>query len=218
MMDEIDKVGADFRGDPSAALLEVLDPEQNFAFSDHYLDVPYNLPKVLFIMTANLLDPVPPALLDRMEVIELPGYIEDEKYHIARQFLVPRQVEEHGRTPSRITLTDGALRRLIREYTHEAGVRNLERDIGAICRKVAKDIVAGNKTPQSVAETSIEKYLGPPRMFYGAAEERDEVGVATGVAWTEAGGDLMPIEVTVMDGKGGLQLTGQLGDVMKESA
>jgi ATP-dependent Lon protease len=309
MMDEIDKLGMDFRGDPAAALLEVLDPEQNHAFSDHYLDVPYNLSKVLFIMTANLLDPIPPALLDRMEVIELPGYIEDEKYHIARQFLVPRQIEEHGLTPAHIHFKDGALRRLIREYTHEAGVRNLEREIGAICRKVARRVAEavpddpdqdlsrgqdvappadlpgghGNEheaqpdpdmayplpsgegvqnvqaaadgwagggadidvdanadadvggsgkdghTPAQQAagvrvrtriinEKNLEHYLGPPQFSYGMAEEQDEVGVATGVYWTPMGGDIISVEVTVMEGKGNLLLTGQLGDVMKESA
>jgi len=218
MLDEIDKLGMDFRGDPSSALLEVLDPEQNAAFSDHYLEVDYDLSQVLFITTANILDPIVPALRDRMEIIELPGYIEEEKIHISKQFLVPKQLEENGLKPQQLRFSDAALRHIIREYTHEAGVRNLEREIGAICRKVAKDVVGGHKAAQAVVETSLEKYLGPPRMFYGAAEERDEVGVATGVAWTEAGGDLMPIEVTVMDGKGGLQLTGQLGDVMKESA
>src|SRR5581483_11121867 len=218
MLDEIDKVGMDFRGDPSSALLEVLDPEQNTAFSDHYLEVDYDLSQVLFITTANILDPIVPALRDRMEIIELPGYIEEEKLHICRQFLVPKQLEENGLRPSQLRFSDAALRHIIREYTHEAGVRNLEREIGTICRKVAKEIVAGNKAPKSIGESVLEKYLGPPRMFYGAAEERDEIGVATGVAWTEAGGDLMPIEVTVMEGKGGLQLTGQLGEVMKESA
>ncbi|MDE3077323.1 MAG: endopeptidase La, partial [Chloroflexota bacterium] len=218
MMDEIDKVGMDFRGDPASALLEVLDPEQNTAFSDHYLEVPYNLSQVLFITTANILDPIVPALRDRMEVIELPGYIEEEKIHICRQFLVPKQLEENGLKPRQLRFSDRALRRIIREYTHEAGVRNLEREIGTICRKVAKEIVTGNKAPASVAESGLEKYLGPQKMFYGGAEEHDEVGVATGVAWTEAGGDLMPIEVTVMEGKGNLQLTGQLGEVMKESA
>ncbi|HLG71541.1 MAG TPA: endopeptidase La [Chloroflexota bacterium] len=218
MMDEIDKVGMDFRGDPSSALLEVLDPEQNTAFSDHYLEVDYDLSQVLFITTANMLDPIVPALRDRMEVIELPGYIEEEKIHICKQFLVPKQLEENGLKPSQLRFSDAALRHIIREYTHEAGVRNLEREIGSICRKVAKEIVSGNKAPKSISETSLEKYLGPQKVFYGAAEEHDEVGVATGVAWTEAGGDLMPIEVTVMEGKGGLQLTGQLGEVMRESA
>jgi ATP-dependent Lon protease len=320
MMDEIDKVGTDFRGDPSAALLEVLDPEQNNAFSDHYLDVPYNLSKVLFIMTANILDPVPPALLDRMEVIELPGYIEDEKYHIARQFLVPRQIEENGLTKAHIRFTDAALRRLIREYTHEAGVRNLEREIGTICRKVAKQVAEdmpteleqpevqangqaaqvaaniadriteplnghpagldgnretgiGNGEPDDaipthdarfpispaakqrdgevveteeaqeqdavsdmapapvelagtgrrlrarvIHEKDIETFLGAPRFSYGMAEEQDEVGVATGVSVTSVGGDTIGVEVSVMEGRGNLLLTGQLGDVMKESA
>ncbi|MBV9120560.1 MAG: endopeptidase La [Chloroflexi bacterium] len=218
MLDEIDKVGMDFRGDPSSALLEVLDPEQNGAFSDHYLEVDYDLSQVLFITTANILDPIVPALRDRMEVIELPGYIEEEKIHICRQFLVPKQLEENGLKAGQLRFSDGALRHVIREYTHEAGVRNLEREIGAVCRKVAKERVSGKRAPLSVAESALEKYLGPPRMFYGAAEERDEIGLATGVAWTEAGGDLMPIEVTLMEGKGGLQLTGQLGDVMKESA
>jgi ATP-dependent Lon protease len=218
MMDEIDKVGMDFRGDPSSALLEVLDPEQNTAFSDHYLELDYDLSQVLFITTANILDPIVPALRDRMEVIELPGYIEEEKIHIAKQFLVPKQLEEHGLKRGQLRFTDGALRHIVREYTHEAGVRNLEREISAVCRKVAREIVARSVTRETVTEQGIEKYLGPQKVFYGAAEEHDEIGVATGVAWTEAGGDLMPIEVTVMEGKGGLQLTGQLGEVMRESA
>lgn len=307
MMDEIDKVGTDFRGDPSAALLEVLDPEQNNMFSDHYLDVPYNLSKVMFIMTANMLDPIPPALLDRMEVIELPGYIEDEKYHIARQFLVPRQIEEHGLTPAHIRFTDGAIRKIIGDYTHEAGVRNLEREIGTVCRKIAKKVAeamppdegigyqvpgagsehrtpdTGHQTPDGVErptepldghldtpvpdtrhpipdmiqaaldiseaaqeqdavsdmapapaesattngkrlrkriirEADLAEYLRPPRYSHGVAEEQDEVGVSTGVYWTPMGGDTISVEVIPMEGKGALLLTGQLGDVMKESA
>jgi ATP-dependent Lon protease len=221
MMDEIDKIGIDFRGDPSAALLEVLDPEQNRAFSDHYLDVPYNLSKVMFITTANILDPVPPALRDRMEVIELPGYIEEEKLHIAKRFLIPRQLEEHGLTFAQLTFRDEALRRLIREYTHEAGVRNLERETASICRKVAKEVAEAEGKPRRgvvVTPERLSKFLGPQQHFWGVAEEKDEIGVATGVAWTEAGGDTMAVEVTLMDGKGGLMLTGQLGDVMKESA
>jgi ATP-dependent Lon protease len=266
----------------------VLDPEQNNMFSDHYLDVPYNLSKVMFIMTANMLDPIPPALLDRMEVIELPGYIEDEKFHIAKQFLMPRQIEEHGLTPSHIRFTDAALKRIIREYTHEAGVRNLEREIGTICRKIAKRVAeamppdapeerpteaqaaqppmgdgelatepldsklleeeavratvvaseaaseegevsdmapaieeaSGKRRMRAVVirEEDLEKYLRPPRYSFGLAEEQDEVGVATGVYWTPMGGDTIAVEVSLMDGKGGMLLTGQLGDVMKESA
>ncbi len=221
MMDEIDKIGIDFRGDPSAALLEVLDPEQNRAFSDHYLDVPYNLSKVMFITTANILDPVPPALRDRMEVIELPGYIEEEKLHIAKRFLLPRQLEEHGLTSAQLTFRDEALRRLIREYTHEAGVRNLERETANICRKVAKEVAEAEGKPRRgvvVTPDRLSKFLGPQQYFWGVAEKQDEIGVATGVSWTEAGGDILAIEVTLMDGKGGLLLTGQLGDVMKESA
>ncbi len=218
MLDEIDKVGVDFRGDPSAALLEVLDPEQNTAFSDHYLDVPYDLSRVLFITTANLLDPVPPALRDRLEVIELPGYIEDEKLQIARRFLVPKQLEEHGLAPSRLHFSEAALRELIRTFTHEAGVRNLEREIGAVCRKIARAVAAGDRAPHTIAAHSLEKYLGPPRYFAGVAEEQDQIGVATGVSWTPAGGDVMGIEVAVLEGKGNVTLTGQLGDVMRESA
>ncbi|MBI4321745.1 MAG: endopeptidase La [Chloroflexi bacterium] len=218
MMDEIDKVGADFRGDPSAALLEVLDPEQNYAFSDHYLDVPYNLSKTMFITTANVLDPVPPALRDRMEVIELPGYVEEEKAQIAKLFIVPRQVAEHGLSVGQLKFSDGALRHIIRGYTHEAGVRNMEREIASICRKVAKMVASGKRAPGSVTAGSLIKYLGPQRHFWGVAEERDEIGVATGVYWTEAGGDLATVEATLMEGKGNLILTGQLGDVMKESA
>lgn len=218
MMDEIDKVGQDFRGDPSSALLEVLDPEQNHSFSDHYLEVPYNLSKVLFITTANFLEPVIPALLDRMEVIELTGYIEEEKLEIAKRFLSPKQVQEHGLEEAGLRFTDGALMHIIRDHTREAGVRNLEREIGGICRKVAKVVAEDGAAPQVIATRSIEKYMGPVKYFWGLAEEKDEIGVATGVARTEMGGDLISVEVTVMDGKGNLILTGQMGEVMQESA
>lgn len=216
MLDEIDKVGADFRGDPSAALLEVLDPEQNFAFSDHYLDVDYDLSKVMFITTANILDPVPPALQDRMEVIEFPGYVEEEKTEIAKRFLIPRQRDEHGLR--NLKFSDQALRTIIREYSYEAGVRNLEREIATICRKVARAIAEGKTAPRLITPRSLNKYLGPPQYSYGVIEEDDEVGLATGIAWTAAGGDTMAVEVTLMEGKGNLILTGQLGDVMQESA
>ena len=218
MMDEIDKVGMDFRGDPSAALLEVLDPEQNFAFVDHYLDVPYNLSKVMFITTANILEPIPPPLRDRMEVIELPGYVEEEKLHIARQFLVSKQLSQHGLGPDRVRFSEGALKRIISVYTREAGVRNLEREIGTICRKIARAVAEGEHAPSLVGASSLGKYLGPPRFLVGEQEEADAVGVAMGVHWTEAGGDLTTVEATVMAGQGELVLTGQLGDVMKESA
>jgi len=217
MLDEVDKIGADFRGDPSAALLEVLDPEQNNAFSDHYLDVAYDLSKVMFITTANILDPIPPALRDRMEVIEFPGYIEEEKVAIAKQFLIPRQKEEHGLTESP-RFSDEAIRSLIREYTYEAGVRNLEREIANVCRKIARMIAEGKRAPTHITRESLFKYLGPTKFTYGVKEERDQIGVATGVAVSEAGGDTMAVEVTLMRGKGGLLLTGQLGDVMQESA
>jgi ATP-dependent Lon protease len=218
MIDEIDKVGADFRGDPSAALLEVLDPEQNHAFSDHYLDVPYNLSQVMFIVTANVLDPIPPALGDRLEVIELPGYTEEEKLHIAQQFLAPKQLEEHGLPVEGIRFSEGALRNIIRQYTEEAGLRNLEREIGAICRKVARQVAAGRNPTKVVGERSLLKYLGPPKFQDIKAQKIDQEGVATGVYWTEVGGELATVEVSLMPGKGNLILTGQLGDVMKESA
>ncbi|MCD6290075.1 MAG: endopeptidase La [Anaerolineae bacterium] len=218
MLDEIDKVGLDFRGDPAAALLEVLDPEQNHAFVDHYLDVPYDLSKVMFITTANVLDTVPPALRDRMEVIPFSGYIEEEKLAIARQFLVPRQIEENGLTGHKLSFSEQALRTIIREYTYEAGVRNLERNIAQICRKVARRVAEGKPAPHHVIPASLHKYLGPPEFTFGMAEEQDEIGVATGLAVTEAGGDLLSVEVTLMNGKGNLLLTGQLGEVMQESA
>jgi len=218
MMDEIDKLSYDFRGDPAAALLEVLDPEQNNAFTDHYLDVPYDLSRVMFITTANYLDPVPSALLDRMEVIDLPGYIEEEKLAIAKGFLVPRQLEENGLADTGLRFTDGALKGGIRQYTLEAGVRNLEREIGNICRKVARRMAEGQDPPRSITRQSLHRYLGPPRFFRRDAEGQAQVGIATGVSWTEAGGDLLSIEVSLMEGKGRLRLTGQLGDVMQESA
>lgn len=220
MLDEIDKLGVDFRGDPAAALLEALDPEQNHAFSDHYLDVPYDLSKVMFITTANILDPIPPALCDRMEVIEFPGYIEEEKVAIARQFLIPRQLSETGLDEPRrsVSFSEKAIRTIIREYTYEAGVRNLEREIGNICRKVARRIAEGKPAPRHITVQSLPKYLGPARFLRDQEARTDEIGLAFGIAWTEAGGDLLPVEVSLMEGKGTLLLTGQLGDVMQESA
>jgi len=258
MLDEIDKLGSDFRGDPASALLEVLDPEQNNSFTDHYLDAAYDLSRVMFVTTANLLDPIPPPLRDRMEVIQLPGYTEEEKLQIARHFLVPKQLDANGLTdhvetferlnpsaystgPSTssggasgqagsgqavetfngqlgLQFGEKAIRHLIRFYTYEAGVRNLEREIGSICRKVARRIAEGRAYPHLVTPAMVGKYLGPPHRTHGVAELRDEVGVATGLSWTANGGDTMAIEVSVMEGKGTLTLTGQLGDVMRESA
>ena len=217
MLDEIDKLGSDFRGDPSSAMLEVLDPEQNFAFSDHYLELPFDLSKVMFVTTANSLGSIPPALLDRMEVIEFPGYIEEEKLEIANKYLIPRQIEENGIEELGLTFEPDALRRIVREYTYEAGVRNLEREIGRVCRKVARLKAEGKKYPTAITPDMIEKFLGPQQAFPSEAEKKDEVGVATGLAWTETGGEIMSIEVAVLDGKGGLQMTGQIGDVMQES-
>jgi ATP-dependent Lon protease len=218
MLDEVDKVGNDFRGDPSAALLEVLDPEQNHAFSDHYLEVPFDLSKVIFILTANLLDTVPPALRDRMEVINIAGYTEDEKLRIAEQFLVPKQREAHGLTDEQVTLPPETLHVLINSYTREAGVRNLEREIANLCRKAARRVVAKEIETATIAPDDLPTYLGPEKFSFSLAEEDDEVGVATGVAWTETGGDLLSIEVGIMEGKGEPILTGSLGQVMQESA
>ncbi len=218
MMDEVDKVGMDFRGDHTSALLEVLDPEQNNAFQDHYLEAPFDLSNVMFITTANLLDPIPPALRDRMEVIHFPGYTEDEKLEIAKKYLVPKQLKEHGLSTSKLDIQDSALHEIIRRYTREAGVRNLERTIATICRQIARKVVEGKKGKTIVTGRTAHKYLGPPKFSFGLAEERDEVGVATGLVWTEVGGDVIFIEATTMKGKGTLTLTGQLGDVMRESA
>ncbi len=217
MLDEIDKLGSDFRGDPASAMLEVLDPEQNFAFSDHYLELPYDLSKVMFVTTANTLNSIPPALLDRMEVIEFPGYIEEEKLEIANRYLIPRQLQENGIDELGISFEEGAIRRIIREYTYEAGVRNLEREIGRVCRKVARLKAEGKKFPPAILAEHIEKFLGPQQVFPAEAELQDEVGVATSLAWTEDGGVIMPVEVAVLEGKGSLQMTGQMGEVMQES-
>jgi ATP-dependent Lon protease len=218
MMDEVDKVGMDFRGDPAAALLEVLDPEQNNSFSDHYLGVPFDLSEVLFIMTANLVDPILSALRDRMEIIELSGYTEEEKVGIARQFLIPRQLKEHGITKKDVHMTDQAVRLIISQYTREAGVRNLEREIASVFRKVAKKIAEGKSKRYIITPKNVHKYLGIPKYLPEAEQEKDEVGVATGLAWTESGGDIIYVEATTMKGKGNLTLTGHLGNVMKESA
>jgi len=251
MLDEIDKVGADFRGDPSSALLEVLDPEQNNSFSDHYLEVPYDLSKVIFITTANVEDTIIPPLRDRMEIIRLPGYTEDEKMHIARGYLVPRQLKQHGLMPaddetkaaetdkktdtgvatepvknletvtgeSKLVISDDVVRELIRRYTREAGVRNLEREIGTICRKVARTIAEGKAEKVEVTVDTLSEYLGPQRFDYGLAEEEDQVGAVTGVSVSEHGGDVLTVEATVIDGKDeDFMLTGQIGKVMEESA
>lgn len=218
MLDEVDKLGQDFRGDPSAALLEVLDPEQNDSFSDHYLDIPYNLSKVMFITTANILDPIPPALRDRMEAISLAGYIEEEKVKIAQLFLIPKQREAHGLKLEQIEFHDDAIKKLVREYTHEAGVRNMEREAANICRKIARKVVEGKKDKTVIKAEDLHEYLGPVKFFYGMTEETDKVGIVTGLAYTEAGGDVLLIEATLMEGKGLLILTGQLGEVMQESA
>ena len=218
MLDEIDKLGMDFRGDPASALLEVLDPEQNFSFSDHYLEVPFDLSKVMFITTANYLEPVPPALKDRMEVIELAGYTEEEKLEIAKRHIIPKQVVEHGLTDDQIEFADEAVLSIAGGYTHEAGVRNLEREIGAVCRKVARGVTEGNTDKVTVTREKVSDLLGPIKFFPEVAERTQRPGVAIGLAWTPNGGDILFIEATRMAGKKGLTLTGHLGDVMKESA
>lgn len=218
MLDEIDKLGFDYRGDPSSALLEALDPEQNKDFSDHYLEVPFDLSDVVFITTANNLETIPPALRDRMEIIDFPGYTEDEKIHIAREYLLPKQLENHGMDVKKLNIKDDALLKIITKYTREAGVRNLERELSAVCRKVAREIVEEKTKSEVVTAKEINKYLGPEKFEPWTVGKRDEVGVSTGLAWTEAGGEVLNIETTLMPGKGSLILTGHLGDVMKESA
>ncbi len=218
MLDEIDKLGSDFRGDPSSALLEVLDPEQNNMFSDHYLNLPFDLSNVMFITTANATHTIPPPLRDRMEVLSLSGYTPEEKVKIARMYLLPKQLKENGISEKNMQISDKALLKVISQYTLEAGLRNLERTIASICRKVARGIAEGNKKRRVISESSIHKFLGAPKILPEDEQEENEVGVATGLAWTESGGDILHIEASIMEGKGSLQLTGQLGDVMKESA
>ncbi len=219
MMDEIDKVGSDYRGDPSSALLEVLDPEQNFEFSDHYMNLPINLSKVMFITTANMSDTIPGPLLDRMEVIRLSGYTLEEKVVIARKYLLPRQIEQNGLKARQLKIADEILQRIVTHYTYEAGLRNLEREIGKVCRKVARKIAEGGRGPYSISKRNLGKYLGPPKTIPESEQERlEQPGLVTGLAWTEVGGEILQIEVNIMPGKGKFILTGQLGDVMKESA
>ncbi|HET9680984.1 MAG TPA: endopeptidase La [Candidatus Limnocylindrales bacterium] len=218
MLDEIDKIGMDFRGDPSSALLEVLDPEQNNTFQDNYLEVPFDLSKVLFIATGNLIDPIPAALRDRMEIIQLPGYTQTEKVEIGKRFLIPKQMTNHGLKPTNIEITDEAMTQLVQAYTHEAGVRNLEREIANVMRKVARSVAEGRKRKTVVDLKKLTEYLGPPRFEYGELEAEDQIGSATGLVVTEVGGDVVAIEVTRMDGKEDFILTGQLGEVMRESA
>jgi ATP-dependent Lon protease len=219
LLDEVDKMSMDFRGDPSAALLEVLDPEQNNAFLDHYLDVEYDLSNVMFICTANVLHTIPQALRDRMEVLQLAGYTEQEKVEIARRFLAPKAIEGAGLSLDNVTFTDEALETIIQRYTREAGVRNLEREISSICRKVARKVVVeGAAFKEEVTKDRVIEYLGVPRFRPSMQEEKSEIGLATGLAWTEVGGELLVAESTLMPGRGKLTLTGKLGDVMQESA
>jgi ATP-dependent Lon protease len=219
LLDEVDKIGMDFRGDPASALLEVLDPEQNHTFNDHYLEVDFDLSEVMFVTTANAAFTIPPPLLDRMEVISIAGYTEIEKVTIARRHLVPKQIAANGLTPRNLALSAPVLREIIQKYTREAGVRSLERQIGAVCRKVARRVARGPRDRRTViTPASLERFLGVPRYHRGKAEERDEIGISTGLAWTETGGDLLVIEATLMAGRGKLILTGKLGEVMQESA
>mgnify|MGYP001813018478 CR=1 FL=1 len=218
MLDEIDKVGADFRGDPTAALLEALDPEQNSEFSDHYLEVPFDLSDVMFITTANVLDTIPPALRDRMEVIEFPGYTETEKLKIAQGYLVPKSLDKNGLGEGAYGFDEPCLREIVRSYTREAGVRNLERCVSSVCRKIAKKTVEGEKVKKSVCVSDLADFLGPKQFAHLGVGDNDEIGVANGLAWTETGGEILQIEATRMPGKGKLILTGHLGDVMQESA
>ena len=218
MMDEIDKLGADFRGDPSSALLEALDPEQNSAFSDHYLNLPFDLSRVMFVLTANLTDTIPSALLDRMEIINLSGYTDDEKSAIAQMHLIPRQIKENGLRRNNITISPGAIDQIIREYTCEAGLRNLEREIGTICRKVARKIAEGEKGPFTIRKNNLLQYLGIPKYYPEMDQESSQIGLSTGLAWTQAGGEVMYVEASLIGGKGELIITGQIGDVMQESA
>jgi len=218
MLDEVDKLGADFRGDPAAALLEVLDPEQNHAFSDHYLGVPFDLSRVMFIATANLADPIPGALRDRMELITLAGYSDDEKLHIARRYLLPRQLSEHGLKPRYLRLSEVAIAHIIMAYTREAGVRNLERELATICRKIARKVAEGQEQTFHIHTGNVHRWLGMRKYLPEVEQQRDEIGVAASLAWTEAGGVMMHAEATVMEGTGQLLLTGSLGEVMKESA
>jgi ATP-dependent Lon protease len=218
MLDEIDKIGSDFRGDPSAALLEVLDPEQNFSFRDHYLDVPYDLSRVMFIATGNVTETIHPAFLDRMELIQLSGYTEEEKLRIARRHLIPKQIRENGLSASHLRFTDPGLRQLIGGYTREAGLRNLEREIGSVCRKVAVRVAEGEQAKVTVLPKTVEKLLGPIKFLPDATLKEDRVGIATGLAWTAVGGDVLHVEALALPGKGELRLTGHLGEVMKESA
>ncbi len=218
MLDEVDKLGADFRGDPSAALLEVLDPEQNSTFRDHYLDVNFDLSKVMFIATANMLETIPSPLLDRMEVLQLPGYSEEEKTLIAQKFIIPKQLDAHGLVPGDIEITDLAIKKIIADYTREAGLRNLEREIAAVCRKVARRRAEGKRGAATVGPNQLAELLGPSRYFRELADRTGIPGVATGLAWTPAGGEILFIEATGMPGKGQLTLTGLLGESMRESA
>ena len=218
MLDEVDKIGQDFRGDPSSALLEVLDPEQNYSFSDHYLEIPFDLSKVMFIATANVMETIPAPLRDRMEIIEIPSYVEDEKLHIARKFLLPKQLGEHGLKSDQLVIEDDALRQMISGYTREAGVRSLERTIAAVARGVAREVAEGSTGNVIVGRDSLSKYLGQQRFFPDVAERINRPGIAVGLAWTPVGGDILFVEATQMKGSGKLILTGQLGDVMKESA